>query len=269
MPNEDKLDPKEEQYAENQIKAALFDAEHGSHTYVSPDMPPEMLEQFLKNVKAIEEAEEGDKVSVRELLGDDFKKLPVPESDEAAETEIEKLETLLRRHQLIVLRPDHLRPQGYLHFLTHDLLEVRVTPPQKPRQFLTIDYNEVRHDGPQYIVDRVEAFLIALFSLDKPFPFDLLAPKMRLGPKVVTPERGLQHIKEWQARFRKIEPIAFEPVDIQQIPGNGLFLLFMVAYKTTDLNGKTEEYSDVGTGQIWFYEDEFRIEGMTIPGFEF
>lgn len=269
MSNKEKLDPKEEQDAENQIRAALFDAEHDSHTYVSPDMPPELLEQFLANVKAIEEAEESDKKSVRELIGHEFGKNPFPEDDEAAELAITQIDEHLRRHQIIMLRPDHLTPRGYYRFLIEELPEVRIVPPKSKQQFITIDYDRVRHDAPQFVIDRTELFLIGLLSLDVPFPPDILASRVRLGPEVVSRERGVQHVNEWRAQWKEIVPLGFKPTDIQAIPDNGLFFLFMVAYQATDMNGNTEEYSGPGTSQVHFQDGEFRIEGMSIPGFEF
>ena len=268
MPSEKDLTPREDRAADNEIRAALFDAEHGAHTFISPDLPPELREQFLKNVLAVENATEADKRTVRELMG----ALPIasepPATDPEAEQRIKTLEEHFRARQLLVLRPRHLSARGYYHFLITDLLDVRVVPPANERQFVTIDYDAVRHDGPQHLVDRSEAFLRAFLTPTEPFPTDLLAPQLRLGPEVVSTERALAHLNEARARWTSVVPRAFAPGDIQAGP-NGLFLWFDVAYDATDAAGHTETFEGMGVLQLIFYRGAYRIQGGSFPGFEF
>ena len=265
----DDLSPQEDRAADNEIRAALFDAEHGSHTFISPDMPPELREQFLKNVLAFENAPEAEKKTIRELAGE----LPLPDAFPATDTEAEihvrNVMNHLESKQIIVLLPDHRNARGQYHFLTHELLDQRIVPPAAPNQYVTIDYDAIIQDSPQFLVDTCEAFLIRLFTLDEPFPAELLAPQVRLGSEVVSTERARQHVDEWRARWTNIVPQSFAPGDIRRGPKGALYFFFGVAYDATATDGTTENFEDGGVLQVLLHEGSFRIEGGTFPGFEF
>ena len=268
--DESELTPEEEQRAENEITAALFDAEHGSITHLAEDLPPDVLKQFLANVKAFE-AQAGNTVTVRSLLpaGATWPDGTQIQSVAAGEAAITQVEELLRAHRIHLERPQHLSPAGYYYFLTVDLMEHHVVPPAEDMQLL-IRYDDIRQDGPIFMADVAEQFLMMLFDLNQPFDPAIFADRVRLGPEVVDPERALRAVQGWQGRFQSITPGACYPGDPLRGPDGATYFQCEVAYTTVDVDGNAETHNGPGVIQLGMNPGErfWRVAGAALPGFE-
>ena len=268
--SEPELTPEEELRAQNEIAAALFDAEHGSFTQITDDLPPEVLQQFLANVKAFE-AQKGELVTIRALLGDaatwpDGTTIKSVEEGEAA---IQHVEALLEQRHIQTERPPHLSPAGYYFYLTVDLMAHRIVPPVNDMIYV-VHYDDVRQDGPTYMADIAEQFLGMFFDLSQPFDPAIFADKVRLGQEVVGPEEALQAINGWRGRFQSITPGACYPGEPLRGPDGATYFTFEVSYTTVDADGQSETLEGGGLVQLAMNRGErfWRIAGASMPGFE-
>ena len=263
------LTPEEERRAENEIAAALFDAEHGSMTHLAADLPPEVFQQFLANVKAYEERS-ADLVPVRELLGDttwpDGTKI---QSVEEGEQAIAKVEALLREHRIETERPAHLSPAGYYFFLTQDLMDHPVVPPLGDTRLL-VHYDDIRQDGPAFMADVAEQFLLMLWDLSQPFDPLIFAEQVRLGQEAVSPERALGAVNGWRGQFQSITPGACTADGPLRGPDGATYFQCTVSYTTVDTDGQSETLEGPGVIQLAMNPGErfWRVAGAAVPGFE-
>lgn len=271
MSDENKLSPEEDSQAQKEIMAALFDAEMGGKTFVSDDadMPPEVLETFLNQVRDFH-AQEGNEITVRDYLGDDAPKPPFqPKNKEAAQAEVEKVIAILEAKQILLLFPDDLNLRDKYIFLMHDLQNYEFLPPVG-EQIFTIDYDDIQGAKNAPIYACVERFLLSLLNLEEPFSASLLSSEVRLGEDVVSRKRAKEHVDIWRSQFKKIVPLAFEADEAQrQGVQNSMFCMFKVAYETTDLKGNTKEEASAGVAQMTYEEENWCIQGASFAGFEF
>ena len=268
--SEPELTPEEELRAQNEIAAALFDAEHGSFTHIAKDLPADVFQQFLANVKAFEEGA-ASMISVREVLGSNAKwadgtKIQTAEEGEQA---IADLEALLKKHHLHVERPAHLSPAGYYYYLTVDLMDHLVVPPTAELHHV-IDYDDVRQDSPNYMADVSEQFLAMLFDLERPFDPSIFAKEVRLNGVLTTPERALQSINGWRGQFQSLTPGECRPGEPIAAPDGATYFTFDVAYTTVDVDGNPETQEGPSLVQLSMDPKErfWRVCGATMPGFE-
>jgi hypothetical protein len=268
--------PSEEERYEKQLKTALFDAEMGGQSWTSDDIPPELLDQFHANIRAFEERHAaGETTTVGELLGD-LPLLPPEEvtEDAIAEREIERLLDALLDKGILTDRPEALTPFGYYRYLTEGLLEHEITPPVDGQQLL-LTFEDVVLGGRTPDQLTAEAFLLALFNLDEPFPVDLLNEQMRLGQEAVSRERGLAHLNAWRERYRRIVPVSYGTIDLPpeelpQLPPGQAVCFFGVDYVVVHPDGREEAFRGEGVIELVLREGgEWAVSGGMFPGFEF
>ncbi|MBB4079782.1 hypothetical protein GGR28_002409 [Lewinella aquimaris] len=265
--------PSEEQVYENQLKVALFDAERGSHTHISDDMPPELLDQFQAQIRSFEAQQaSGNFVPVRKLLGDAPLVAPRDIPDDAtARRETVRLLKLLESVGVLTDEVPDLEPLPYYTFLHDVLLEHEVVPPQKGQRVM-LPFEQVFMEDFDPIESITEFFLLRLFDLEQVFPADILNGEMRLDNQVVGPEQALAHLSGWRAQFSEITPIGFEPFDDPRLPprtATDAVQLFVVEYEATYPDGRTEKFVGPGVVELVYDGEEWRVSGAQFAGFQF
>ncbi|NJB84438.1 hypothetical protein GGR26_000183 [Lewinella marina] len=266
--------PSEEEQYQRQLKTALFDAEMGSQSYFSDDMPLEMVEAFQQQIREFEA--QGETVRIGDLLGT-FPLVPpddIPD-EETARREAERIINALQERRILLLDSEEAQRDafsfyGYLHGM---LLNHEIVPPT-PNTTRVVLFDEVFLANIDPVEALTEAFLLALFDLGNPFPADLLASRVRLDNRVVPRERALRHLNSWRNRYQKITPLAFEIVnDGPQIatPSDQQSVQFyLVAYEVLRSPGGTPKTFDgAGVVEAMLEDNEWRITGARFPGFEF
>jgi siroheme synthase (precorrin-2 oxidase/ferrochelatase) len=252
---------------ENELSKINLEINHGAKEFfVSDDLPPEMEKAFLENVARFEqEYAKGDTISVYEFIGSpDY--VPV-EKVEDAEKEIERILALLEEKGVTIDRPEHLAPIGYYRFLTHDLFQHQMMNVQIEGMIHGFIYSEFRHDGPEFVEEHVEDFLLRLLNLERPFEFEFLSETCRSQQEAMTKEEALACIQQFRAQYDELVPLAFQQLEMKYHEGF-MYFVFGIAWEGKR-NGETEEYEGTGICQLEFEGEEWMVQGVQMPGFEF
>ena len=119
-----------------------------------------------------------------------------------------------------------------------------------------------------------EAFLLALFDLNRPFDGQLLAEEVRLGSRMVLRQRALRHVEKWRRQYSAINPIAFELFELPGAPPTGVpnqeVCFFGAEYRVSLRDGRQETYRGEGVVQLTLENGgEWRVSGAQFPGFAF
>jgi len=232
------------------------------------------MKEFQDRVRQFHAQDQGEEVAVGSLLPDDFHPLPPNEVNETiAQREIDRVLKELEAVNIMTDQPDHLSAVNYYAFL-HDIVlsemivpfdgEMKVFLPFD--EFLDDEEDDEVYDG---IMGTTELFLLSFFNLETAFPPHLLANEVRLGSKVVTREEALAHLNAWRAQFQEIIPLSFEPGSIEEDGAGTIFPTFMVAYQTQSAEGEKEKLEGLGLLQLVFEDNNLKVQGAQIPGFEF
>lgn len=275
-------EPTEEQLLDASIAKLLFDAETGGTSYFDPNLPPEMREAFMNQIRAFEDQmEDAEPVTIRELIG-----LPdVPYLDEVAQDgpvavrrETERLLERITTAGFTIERPEELEDNdSWYSFLTEMLLEHEVIPFVYPegvaKALRYLDFDEVVASSRGIEMMLIEAFLFNLFILEEPFDEELLADYVQLGGESVPKKQALKYINNWRKQFTSIVPLSFgEIADAPPMPpvedSDAAPFLFGVAYEATHQNGKTEVFEGPGVCLVLYGLDGPQIVGASFAGFE-
>lgn len=260
-------------HVDKEIETALFDAEMGSISHFSDDIPLEVMQSFHDQVRAFHANDPQEEVVIRALLPADFPLLPPEEvvEEDVAKREISRVLAALEAANISTEPPGHLSAVDYYDFLYRVILPAPIIlfgdnmNMHLPYEYFLDEEEEVF--GPE--MEITEAFLLCLFRLDHPFPEQLLAGQVRLGPDMVAREVALAHLNTWRAQFREIIPLSFAPGPIEEDDSGCVFPTFMVAYKTITTEGKEEELEGIGVVQLNYDQEVMGVQGAQFPGFEF
>lgn len=253
--------------ADTQIRSALFDAEMGSTSWTSNDMPEELQKLFHEQVRAFHAKDGGGRVTIGSLLADlDFPDHAKISTEEAAITEIEKFLLAARERYIFFEPPHHLAPSRLYRFLITDFLNHEIPPPGPMLPaFVPLEEIDPELAAPPAPVLAAEAFLIGLLTLDAPLPQDTFHERMRLQDKVVPRAQALAHAKEWKAQWSSIRPLRFAPGPKQEQDGF-TYQFVQVGFEATDQTGQTKEINWTGVVQLISVDGEWLTYGGNFQG---
>lgn len=269
-PSDEKLNPEEELRANNEIEQLKIDLEFGGMSYISEDAPPELIEMFLKNVRAYEENYTNEPaITVKEYLGN-----PNYPGIEEVETEsipvlVDIIEKLLKEKNIILERPKFLSDKGWYHFLIDDIFNHQFTPPiQGMTQYF--DYSDFRQDGPEYIGIVTQEMVESIINLKEEFDPSLLADVCRNYKDQINKQDAIHSIITFRTKYKEIIPIAFSNLE-QKATDNALYQIFGINYKGIDQNDKEHNFDGIGICQLTvnMKTRTWEVEGMEFPGFGF
>ena len=255
--------------ADTQIRSALFDAEMGSTSWTSNDMPPELQALFQEQIRAFHSQDGSGRATIGSLVSD--LKFPDPDSladEEAAAGEIEKLLFALQEKFVIFQPPHHIPPSRLYRFLITDFMAHEIPPPHPMMPaFVPLEDIDPELAAPPPTALAAENFLIALLSLDQPLPEDLFHHKMRLHGTVVPRSQALAHANAWRNRWAAIRPLSFAPGPVREQDGF-TYQFLQTAFEATDLQGQTKELHWTGVIQLIDVDGEWFTYGGSLEGDE-
>lgn len=172
--NEESLNPEQEEQLrmENEFLRLKIQAQFGGMSGGSPDLPPEIENEFLKHVMAFEEQYSGEykPVKVAAFLGNPVFRKSEDLNEKEFETESNRLAELLKSKSISI---DFLRDRDdrfQYKFITEELFEHEsdfgVTLPGMMHCFI---YEEFHPDHEMDIENRTEDFMNAWFKRDTEF----------------------------------------------------------------------------------------------------
>lgn len=267
---ENPLTPSEEQQIENELKALDLELNYGAHLHISKDAPPELVSQFLENVKHCEDAyDKLPKVSIHEFIGQPKIKPFDSLGPEELEPEIERLLALLQEKSVITERPKHLSPTHYYRFLSEEFMQHPMSNYSAPGVVHFFDYGEFHHDGPEFIMDHVSEFLLDLLHLDRDFEGLWLSDHCRDDLNAITKAEVMLRCNRFRALHRALKPIAFQAQKAETHNGT-MYLFFGIAWEAVPLASEApEHHKGLGICQLSWEDDEWMIQGVNMPGFSF
>lgn len=278
-------DATEEQIIDAELADALFEIETGGITRSDPNLPPEIREAFMNQIRAFEEQLKNGAITVpiRELIGEpevEYIEEVAPYGPVAIRRETGRLTKRIEEAGFAIERPEDMsNDSSWYRFLSEILLEHEVIPtPTSVGSVQSIQYlsfEEIIADQVDIEMLAVEAFLLNLFNLDEPFGTEILADYVQLKGESVPQRLALNHINNWRKQFSSITPISFgELEDAPEMPkvegSDGIPKLFGLDYEVTYHNGQTKLFEGVGVCLL-VQEDEFTpplVVGASFPGFE-
>lgn len=268
MPDENQKD-QDQIRLENEIKKINLELNHGMESFVtSGDLPPEIEAAFLDNVAKFEEGySDAKQIALYDFIGrPSFQPTKEVENPEA---EIARILKILEEKSISIDRPDHLTPLGYYNFLTNDLFQHQMVDFSVEGMIHGFLYNEFRHDGPEFVEEHVEDFLLTLLNLEDSFEIEWLSESCRSEKENMSKEEALNCIHQFRAQYDELIPLAFEKRELSY--NNGfMYFIFAIAW-TGRKSGEQESKEQEGMGicQLAFEEGEWMIQGVQMPGFQF
>lgn len=279
VPDPSDNDPEEQLREENELLRIKIQAQFGGHSDSSDELPPEIENEFLKNVLAFEEQYSKSTytpVKVSAILGDlHFKKSEVL-YDEVFKKEWKRLNQLLEEKSIGV---DFLRPRDdrfKYKFITEELFEHEtdgsMIMPQMNWNFI---YEEFHPDHEQEITDRAMDFLKAWFEQK------IEALKFGVVSQFIQPDSTILMLEELLTKMQlifdsfvafkdckyKIFEVKYELHNDEQMQGIG-HAEGIVKYQATLENSETRQFE----GPVKFYMtreyDWWSIFYFVMPGFE-
>lgn len=267
---ENQLTPEEEQRIENELKALDLELSFGAQMHIGSDAPPEIVSQWLDNVKKYEEQyADAPKVPVYEFIG----KPEIKPADSLIaaelEPEIERLQKLLEEKGVLIDRPEHLSPKRYYRFLTDEFMEHPMTNHSAPGMMHFFNYDEFHHDGPEFIKAHVSDFLLDLLDLGHDFEGLWLSNNCRDDHNAITKKEVMLRCNTFRAMHRELKPIAFQP-DKAETHSGTMYLFFGIAWEGIPASGGEKQHHEgLGICQLGWEGEEWLVQGVTMPGFAF
>ena len=254
-----------------QLASALFDAEMGSQSWVSNDMPVELQQQFHDKIRAFHAEGGAGRTTVGAVMEGYPTKAPaeVQEGPEALRLVQELMQELQNRH--VLFPPPMLDPPTLYRFIVEDLYAHEIMPPTAEAPVL-VSFADVESDieGHPSSVYHAEEFILNLLHLEAELDASLYHSTMRLGDRVVPRAEGLQKARKWRAGLQKVVPISFAPGPQEYGDDGTIFQLVGLEYEATDRRGRTQTYKDAGVVQLFSDEQgHLLVVGAMLPGFEF
>ena len=266
---ENKLSPEEEKHIENQLKVLDLELTYDAQTHISEDAPPEIISQWLDNVKAYEEQyANAPKVPIHEFIGQPKLRPEQEVPDGELEAAIESLLSLMQEKSVLIDRPEHLKPRTYYRFLTEDLMPHLMTDHSAEGMVHFFNYHEFHHDGPEFIEAHVSDFLLDLMNLEKDFEGVWLAEECRGEVDLISRQEAILSCQLFRAKYRAIKPLGFRP-ETAEVHNGTMYLFFSVAWDGFPLNGEKTHHNGLGISQLDWIDGEWMVVGVQMPGFQF
>jgi hypothetical protein len=269
-PKKVKLTEEEELKAQNEIDALNLELLYGANTFISEDMPPEIIAAFLANVKQFEDNHaNGQTISIKEYL--EHPEYPSLENvdNESIPVLIDLIEKKLVEKNIVLERPKFLSDKGWYKFLVNEIMEHQFTPPIEGTM-LFLDYDEFRQDSPEYIGIVTQKMIESIIDLDEPYEPNLLAEECRNSINQITKEEAIEAIHAFRKKYKEIIPIAFSNME-QKATATAMFQIFGVSWKGVDHDGEEHSFDGIGVCQLAIDQTTrtWKVEGIEFPGFGF
>jgi hypothetical protein len=264
------LTPEENLRAENEMAALGLELKYGAHIGVSDEVPPEIMQQFLANISNFHRMEESsERITIYEKLGSPaFAPLDVLEP-ETLPGELKRLQKLLEDNGFAVFAPDDLPDAAFYEFIITEVFSCETPKETVPGMMTCLDYDEFHPSDEFEIGILTETFLLALLFLKESFPTEMLHPQCRNNDDIISREEASATIEQFRARFSQMVPVAFQLEEFVE-KEHGTWQMFGICWEGTPrAGGPVERHEGLGIMQFKTENGEWRVQGVSMPGFEF
>jgi hypothetical protein len=192
-------DPEENLRMENELLRLKLQAELGGQSHSSGNLPPELENEFLKNILAFEHNYANSKrITIYDLLGKPEFKKTEDLNDEAIELALEEVTNLLAKKNIMVHFDEECNSRTRYHFITEELFEKETDDFKIPGMTTNFDYEEFHPNHKKDIQNRAIEFLSGWFKQS----FD--ENSWELADYFVLPDRRVLSKKDIIAQLKNI-----------------------------------------------------------------
>jgi hypothetical protein len=270
MSTPEELSPEESLRADNELRALGLETRYGANTFISDDAPPELISEWLKNVAAFEEQNQGGpKTTVHAYIGSPAYAAPDVLEKSTLPLEIGRLEQALEANGIVVRRPDGLDDQRFYRFLVEEILPHEHPDIRAEGAVYIYDYEEFHPNTAEVVRQYAQAQIIELLHLGQPFEGLLLSENLRGETERLTRQQVMQTVRTFRARYSQIIPVGFSP-DRMMGDESAMYFLFGVRWEGIPADGgEREVHEGIGVVQLACEHGEWRVQGVQMPGFQF
>jgi hypothetical protein len=192
-------DPEENLRMENELLRLKLQAELGGQSHSSGNLPPEIENEFLKNIFAFEQNyAKSKRTIIYDLLGNpEFKKAGDLDNG-AIELALEEVTNLLAQKNIVVHFDEECDSRTRYHFITEELFEKETDDFTIPGMTTNFDYEEFHPNHKKDIQNRVVEFLSEWFKQS----FD--ENSWELADHFILPDRRVLSKKDLVAQLKNI-----------------------------------------------------------------
>jgi len=192
-------DPEENLRMENELLRLKLQAELGGQSHSSGNLPPELENEFLKNILAFEQNYAHSKRTIiYNLLGKPEFKKTEDLNDEAIELALEEVTNLLAKKNIMVHFDEECNSRTRYQFITEELFEKETDDFKIPGMTTNFDYEEFHPNHKKDIQNRAIEFLSEWFKQS----FD--ENSWELADHFVLPNRRVLSKKDIVAQLKNI-----------------------------------------------------------------
>lgn len=258
---EEGLTPEEELNAENELELLRLNLEYGAESYISDDAPPELVRQFLENIKKWEEniKDSPETIAIWDILHDhDF---PLPEDIEPGRIEevIEHFLQLLLDNGIIIDRPTHLSAYEFYDFLTGDLLEEEVLAERPPGFIHGLLYSDIKKDHPDVIPDMASEEVLDIY-FDEPYNAIHIGPASHMRH---TYEEVVDLVNAWRLTNGAVR---YNGIAVDEVIEYDDHHIVTMDVGYIDIND--EEVVIMAVVKVEKINDEYYVTHVKVPGLE-
>jgi hypothetical protein len=192
-------DPEENLRMENELLRLKLQAELGGQSHSSGNLPPEMENEFLKNIFAFEQNYANSKRTIiYDLLGNPEFEKAGDLDDVAIELALEKVINQLAKKNIVVHFDEECDSRTRYHFITEELFEKETDDFMIPGMTTNFDYEEFHPNHKKDIQNRAIEFLSGWFKQS----FD--ENSWELADHFILPDRRVLSKKDLVAQLKNI-----------------------------------------------------------------
>ena len=267
-------DPEENLRMENELLRLKLQAELGGHSHSSGNLPPEIENEFLKNIFAFEQNYASAKrIKIYDFLDKPGFKKADDLDDSSIEVALQEVTDLLFKKNIVVHFDDECHSRTRYHFITEELFEMETDDFKIPGMTTNFDYEEFHPNHKKDIENR------ALEFIDEWFKQSFSDRSWELGNEFVLPDRTLlskadivECLKNIFAAYTSFadEKFVIKDIGFQLQDGSGLghaeggvkYNAVLESGETVTLQGPFKLYMSLDSG--WW-----SIFHIVFPGFKY
>jgi hypothetical protein len=258
---EDGLTPEEELNAENELELLRLNLEYGAESYISEDAPPELVRQFLQNIKEWEASikDEPEMTFIWDILRDHEYPMPDDVEPDRIEEVIEAFLQLLLDNGIIIDRPSHLSAYEFYDFFTCELLEEEVLALRPPGFIHGLLYSDIKKDHPDVIPDIASEEVLDIY-FHNPYDGYHIGPESHMQHSY---EEVLDLVKAWRLTNNAVR---FNGVAVDEVIEHDDHHIVTLDVGYIDV--MEEEVIVMAVVKVEKIEDEYFVTHVKLPGLE-
>jgi len=269
-PKDDFLSPEEILNLENEMRSLNLEINYGAKSFTSDKLTPDQKKKWFDLVeKREEEYQAADTIAIYEFIGKPEFVAAADISTDDLDNAIQEIEILLEENKIVIEKPEFLHAPTWYEFLTTDLFEHQITNYRASTIFHALDYDNFRHDGPDFVAMHAQDAIEDIIDLKNDYEGIWLTDPCRSGEKMVAQSAIMKKVQAFRLNYKEIIPLGFSAMDARKV-GPSMFFTFGVAWDgILAKNGETMHQEGLGICQLAWEEGEWMVQGIEMPGFAF